>query len=75
MMGASKRKTQGARVHADLRDVGVAVSRKTVAKLLRANEITGISPATWHPVSASRRSTTPRRVSWLLASLDVPAPC
>lgn len=42
--------TYGApRIHADLQDAGVSVSRKTVAKLMRAEGITGISPATWHP--------------------------
>ena len=42
--------TYGApRIHADLRDAGVSVSRKTVAKLMRVEGITGISPATWHP--------------------------
>lgn len=44
--------TYGApRIHADLQEAGVAVSRKTVAKLMRADGITGISPATWHPVT------------------------
>lgn len=42
--------TYGApRIHADLKDSGVVVSRKTVAKLMQAEGITGISPATWHP--------------------------
>ncbi|WP_052167096.1 IS3 family transposase [Microbacterium profundi] len=42
--------TYGApRIHADLQDAGVLVSRKTVAKLTQADRITGISPATWHP--------------------------
>lgn len=42
--------TYGApRIHADLQDAGVRVSRKTVAKLMRADGIKGISPATWHP--------------------------
>ena len=42
--------TYGApRIHADLQDTGVVVSRKMVAKLMREDGITGISPATWHP--------------------------
>jgi putative transposase len=39
------------RIHADLRDAGEKVSRKTVAKLMRGNNIRGISPASWHPVT------------------------
>ena len=42
--------TYGApRIHADLQDAGVLISRKTVAKLMKAEGITGISPRTWHP--------------------------
>ena len=37
------------RIHADLQAAGVAVSRKKVAQLMREAQITGISPATWHP--------------------------
>lgn len=39
------------RILADLRAAGEVVSRKTVAKLMRAHGIAGISPATWHPVT------------------------
>src|SRR5699024_4493567 len=39
------------RVLADLRDAGEVVSRKTVAKLMRENEIRGISPRPWRPVT------------------------
>lgn len=47
--------TYGApRIHADLQDAGVAVSRKTVAKLMQAEGITGISPRTWHPPTTVR---------------------
>nr|WP_156188232.1 IS3 family transposase [Arsenicicoccus sp. oral taxon 190] len=38
------------RVLADLRAAGEVVSRKTVAKIMRANGIQGISPRTWKPV-------------------------
>ena len=38
-----------ARIHADLQDAGVAVSRKRVAGLMRDKGIAGISPRTWHP--------------------------
>ncbi len=47
--------TYGApRIHADLRDAGVAVSRKKVAKLMRNGGISGISPRTWHPPTTVR---------------------
>lgn len=39
------------RILADLREAGEVVSRKTVAKLMRANDIRGISPRPWTPVT------------------------
>lgn len=39
------------RITAELREAGEVVSRKTVAKVMRANEIEGISPRSWHPVT------------------------
>ena len=39
------------RILADLRDAGEAISRKTVAKLMRENEMRGISPRPWRPVT------------------------
>jgi putative transposase len=39
------------RILADLRAAGETVSRKTVAKLMGAHGIAGISPATWRPVT------------------------
>lgn len=39
------------RITAELREQGVAVTRKTVAKLMRANGIQGISPRGWRPVT------------------------
>ncbi len=39
------------RITADLREAGEVVSRKTVAKLMRENEIRGISPRPWRPVT------------------------
>ena len=39
------------RIVADLREAGEVVSVKTVAKLMRANEIRGISPRPWRPVT------------------------
>lgn len=47
--------TYGApRIHADLQDAGEVVSRKTVAKLMREDGVTGISPRTWHPPTTVR---------------------
>jgi putative transposase len=39
------------RILADLRAGGQVVSRKTVAKLMRENDIRGISPRPWRPVT------------------------
>ena len=39
------------RILADLREAGEVVSRKTVAKMMRENEIRGISPRPWRPVT------------------------
>lgn len=39
------------RITADLREAGEVVTRKTVAKLMRQNEIRGISPRPWRPVT------------------------
>lgn len=39
------------RITAELRADGEVVSRKTVAKVMRANGIEGISPRAWHPVT------------------------
>lgn len=39
------------RITADLREDGEVVSRKTVAKLMRDNDIRGISPRPWRPVT------------------------
>ena len=39
------------RILADLREAGEVVSRKTVAKLMRDNQIRGISPRPWQPVT------------------------
>ncbi|NHN57461.1 IS3 family transposase [Calidifontibacter sp. DB0510] len=39
------------RILADLRAAGEVVSRKTVAKLMRANGLRGISPRPWRPVT------------------------
>lgn len=39
------------RILADLRDAGECVSRKTVAKIMRDNNIAGISPRGWSPVT------------------------
>lgn len=39
------------RITAELRAAGEVVSRKTVAKVMRANGIEGISPRSWRPVT------------------------
>jgi putative transposase len=39
------------RILADLREAGEVVSRKTVAKLMRAHDLRGISPRPWRPVT------------------------
>lgn len=39
------------RITAELRQAGEVVSRKTVAKVMRAKGIEGISPRSWHPVT------------------------
>jgi transposase InsO family protein len=39
------------RITAELKDQGVVVSRKTVAKVMRSNGIQGISPRPWRPVT------------------------
>ena len=39
------------RITEDLRESGEVVSRKTVAKLMRENQILGISPRPWRPVT------------------------
>ena len=39
------------RIHADLRDAGQKVSRKTVAKIMREQGIRGISPRPWTPAT------------------------
>lgn len=39
------------RIHADLRDAGQKVSRKTVAKIMREEGIRGISPRPWTPAT------------------------
>lgn len=39
------------RILADLREDGESVSQKTVAKIMRANGIRGISPRPWRPVT------------------------
>ena len=47
---AASEGTYGApRIHADLQDADVAVSRKKVAGLMRDKGIEGISPRSWHP--------------------------
>ena len=52
------------RVLADLRDDGEVVSRKTVAKIMRENEIRGISPRPYQP-----RTTIPDQVPHTIPDL------
>jgi putative transposase len=54
---ASKQVYGAPRIVADLRAAGEVVSTKTVAKLMRARGIAGISPATWHPVTTTSDSS------------------
>lgn len=49
------------RVHAELRAGGVTVSRKTVAKIMCANDIRGISLRPWRPVTTIT-STRPHTI-------------
>ena len=46
------------RILADLREAGEVVSRKTVAKLMRNNNIRGISPRPWAPVTTLPDTST-----------------
>lgn len=46
------------RITADLREGGEVVSVKTVAKLMRREEIRGISPRPWRPVTTIRDTPT-----------------
>jgi transposase InsO family protein len=48
---ASDRVYGAPRIQADLRDDGEVVSRKTIAKLMRSNNIVGISPRGFAPVT------------------------
>lgn len=45
------------RITADLRETGEVISRKTVAKLMRENQIRGISPRPWRPVTTIAGTT------------------
>ncbi len=49
------------RILADLREAGEVVSRKTVAKIIRGNNIRGISPRPWRPVTTIA-GTTPHAI-------------
>lgn len=49
--GASDGVNGAPRITADLREAGEIVSQKTVAKLMRDNQIRGISPRPWRPVT------------------------
>lgn len=54
---ASDRVNGSPRILADLRADGETVSRKTVAKLMRDNNIRGISPRPWRPVTTISDAT------------------
>jgi putative transposase len=56
----ASRGTYGApRIHADLRDAGVAVGRKRVARLMRAAGIAGVSRRRWIATTTRTRAARP----------------